>query len=40
MEYMDNRVRYTKAVLQQALLNILKNKSIDKVTIKELCEEA
>lgn len=37
---MDNRVRYTKAVLQQALLNILKNKSIDKVTIKELCEEA
>lgn len=40
MEYLDNRVRYTKAVLQQALLNILKTKHIDRVTIKELCEEA
>lgn len=40
MEHMDNRVRYTKAVLQQALLNILQYKHIDKVTIKELCEEA
>lgn len=37
---MDNRVRYTKAVLQQALLNILKAKHIDKVSIKELCQEA
>jgi len=27
-------------VLQQALLNIMKTKGIDKVTIKELCEEA
>lgn len=40
LEYLDNRVRYTKAVLQQALLNILKTKHIDRVTIKELCEEA
>lgn len=40
MEYMDNRVRYTKNVLQQALLRILQQKSIDRVTIKELCEEA
>lgn len=40
MEYLDNRVRYTKAVLQQALLKILQSKHIDKVTIKELCEEA
>lgn len=40
MEYMDNRVRYTKMVLQQALLKILKTKHIDKVTIKEICEEA
>lgn len=40
MEYMDNRVRYTKNVLQQALLKILREKSIDRVTIKELCEEA
>lgn len=40
MENLDNRVRYTKAVLQQALLKILQSKHIDKVTIKELCEEA
>ena len=40
MENMDNRVRYTKLVLQEALLRILEHKSLDKVTIKELCEEA
>lgn len=40
MDNIDNRVRYTKTVLQQALLRILKKKHIDKVTIKELCEEA
>lgn len=40
MEYLDNRVRYTKMVLQQALLKTLQSKHIDKVTIKELCEEA
>lgn len=40
MENLDNRVRYTKMVLQQALLKLLQNKHIDKVTIKELCEEA
>lgn len=40
MENLDNRVRYTKMVLQQALLKILQNKHIDRVTIKELCDEA
>lgn len=40
MDNMDNRVRYTKMVLQQALLKILQRKNIDKVTIRELCEEA
>jgi len=40
MENPDSRVRYTKMVLQQALLKILQRKPIDKVTIKELCEEA
>lgn len=40
MENLDNRVRYTKMVLQQALLKILRSKHIDKVTIKEICEEA
>lgn len=36
----DNRVRYTKMVLQQALLTILRTKHIDRVTIKEICELA
>ena len=40
MDNLDNRVRFTKTVLQQALLKIIKTKHIDKVTIKELCEEA
>lgn len=40
LEHLDNRVRYTKSVLQQALLKILQRKHIDKVTVKELCEEA
>ena len=40
MENLDNRVRYTKMVLQQALLKLLQSKHIDKVTIKELCAEA
>lgn len=40
MEYLDSRVRYTKAVLQQALLRILRTKNIDRISIKELCEEA
>ena len=40
MENLDNRVRYTKMILQQALLKILQRKHIDRVTIKELCEEA
>lgn len=40
MDNLDNRVRYTKMILQQALLKILQNKHIDRVTVKELCEEA
>lgn len=36
----DARVRYTKAILKESLLKILKEKPISKVTIKELCEEA
>ena len=36
----DARVRYTKAILKESLLEILKTKPIAKVTIKELCEAA
>lgn len=40
MKYTDSRVQYTKNALQQALLRILRTKNIDRVTVKELCEEA
>lgn len=40
MDNLDTRVQFTKAALQQSLLRILRNKPIDKVTIKELCDEA
>lgn len=40
MKNKDTRVQYTKDVLKKALLKILKIKSIDKVTVKELCDEA
>lgn len=36
----DTRVRYTKAILKESLLEILKTKPIAKVTIKELCDAA
>ena len=40
MANIDTRVRYTKTVLKEALLGILKTKPIARVTIKELCEAA
>ena len=40
MKQIDNRVRFTKAVLHAAILKILETKPIDKVTIKEICEAA
>ena len=40
MKNEDTRVQFTKKVLKDALLRILKDKPIGKVTIKELCEEA
>lgn len=36
----DLRVRHTKQLLKDALLKILQDKSIDKVTVTELCKEA
>ena len=36
----DRRVQYTKRVLKEAVLELLKNKSIDEITIKEICELA
>ena len=40
MKKTDSRVRYSKMVLREALLKILQTKHIDKVTVKELCQEA
>jgi AcrR family transcriptional regulator len=36
----DRRIKYTKMVLKQALVNLLKTKPISKITVKEICEEA
>jgi AcrR family transcriptional regulator len=36
----DNRVRFTKMVIKDSLLDILSEKPIQKVTVKEICEKA
>lgn len=40
MKNVDTRVRYTRAILRQSLLELLPEKSIDKITVKELCERS
>lgn len=40
MKNTDTRVRYTKDMLKQALLRIMEHKHIDRITVKELCDEA
>lgn len=37
---MDRKTRYTRMVLQDSLLEMMKEKPINKITIKELCERA
>ncbi len=39
-EKTDRRVKYTKAILKQALVELLKDHHISKVSITALCEEA
>lgn len=36
----DRRVKYTKMVLRQSLLELLKERSINKITVKDLCQLA
>ena len=36
----DARVRYTQHALKRALLTLLKEKSVNKITVKEVCELA
>ncbi len=38
-EKTDRRIKYTKMVLKQSLINLLKAKSITKISVKEICEE-
>jgi len=37
---MDARIRYTKMIIKEKLFEILKEKTIDKITVKELCDSA
>jgi len=36
----DRRIRYTKSVLRQSLLELLKTRPVSQITVKELCEYA
>lgn len=36
----DRRVKYTKMVLRESLINLLCKKDISQITIKEICEDA
>lgn len=36
----DRRVKYTKMVLKKSFVNLLKKKTLSKITIKEICEDA
>lgn len=36
----DRKTRYTQMVLQDSLIELMKDKPISKITIKELCEKA
>ena len=37
MEKMDARKRYTQMVLKQSFLKLLKEKPVNKITVKEVC---
>ncbi|WP_041967720.1 TetR/AcrR family transcriptional regulator [Mesobacillus selenatarsenatis] len=37
---MDRRKKYTRMVLKESLMQLLKNKPISNITIKEICEQA
>lgn len=36
----DRRVKYSLMVIKQSFINLLKQKSISKITIKEICDDA
>ncbi len=37
---LDRRVKYTKQALKDSLIELLQEKAIEKITVKELCEKA
>ncbi len=39
-EKLDRRQRYTQMVIKQALLELMTQRPIDKITVRELCERA
>lgn len=39
-ERLDRRKRYTRKVLKESLISLLKDKPISSVTVKEICELA
>ena len=38
MKNPDTRVQFTRNALKQALLTLMEEKNVDKITVKELCE--
>ena len=38
MKEIDNRVRVTKMFIRQALLTLLKEKPLQNITVRELCQ--
>ena len=40
MENEDRRVRKTREVLKKSLISLMKEKNINSITVKELCEKA
>lgn len=36
----DRRVRYTKHILRESLLELMKTKNIDKITVTDICKQA
>ncbi len=37
---MDARTRYTKNIIQEEFLNLLEKKSVEQITVKEICDRA
>ena len=37
---MDARTRYTKMIIQEVFLNLLEEKNVERITVKEICEKA